>query len=170
MEFQVMNREEARRYSYKKHEETSIIISISDACSCPNRFQKNTQNGIKNVLQVFFDDVEKGEKDAICDDDAIKIAKFVKNNEEYVDKIIVHCNAGVSRSAGVCAAIMKYMTGDDMDIFGRACYCPNMTCYTKVLSALMGTEYVNTHKEEIKKEFEINTTVWTDGYNANENK
>lgn len=136
MKFEVMNRENAKEYSYKSHTETSIIISISSACSEGLLFQKNNINGIKAVLPIFFDDVENGEKFAITTKDATQIAKFVKSNKDMVDKIIVHCDAGVSRSAGVCAAIMKYINGNDMPIFNSARFCPNMLCYTKVLTAL----------------------------------
>ena len=65
-------------------------------------------------------------------DDAQKVCDFVKANDN-VD-IIVHCDAGISRSAGVAAAIMKYLTGSDMEIFKNGKYQPNMWCYRKVLS------------------------------------
>ena len=59
---------------------------------------------------------------------------------DKVDTIIVHCNAGISRSSGVCAAIMKAMTGDDSLIFENPKYLPNTTCYKVVLEEFMREE------------------------------
>ena len=45
-------------------------------------------------------------------------------------------DAGISRSVGVAAAILKYTTGDDSSIFGNGLYDPNERCYRKTLEAL----------------------------------
>ena len=52
----------------------------------------------------------------------------------------MHCEAGQSRSAGVAAAIMKYLYNNDTDIFNNRYYKPNMLCYRKVLNAFMECE------------------------------
>ena len=132
-----MNRKDAIKYSYEPHSESSVIISISnsDEPSLPP-FSKMQGNGIKKTLCLFFDDVELNDEKyrPIDDDDAKKIVEFVKRWKNKVDTIIVHCSAGQSRSAGVMAAISKWMTGSDMWVFDHSYYKPNMSCYRTVLN------------------------------------
>ena len=68
-------------------------------------------------------------------EDAEKIKQFVEAHKE--DSIIVHCDAGVSRSAGIAAALMKFYNGDDTPIFDNPRYCPNMLCYRTMLNTMM---------------------------------
>lgn len=69
--------------------------------------------------------------------DAKTIVNFVMANRHNGKHFIVQCDAGVSRSARVVAALMKYFNGDDSPIFDNPQYCPNMRCYKMVLEALM---------------------------------
>lgn len=106
------------------------------------------------TLSLTFDDVDfedrvKGEF-PITDNQALDIARFVKSLPPTIDSIIVHCEAGVSRSAGVAAAIMKWMWNDDSQIFDQPSYRPNMMCYRKVLNALMD-DTTNTITDELAK-------------------
>ena len=84
--------------------------------------------------KVKFDDVERGAANCITEADALKIVSFVAEEEKCIDKLIVHCEAGVSRSAGVAAAIMKALYDDDRPVFNNPRYVPNMTCYRTVLN------------------------------------
>ena len=154
----VMNRSAAHKYSFKPHEEKTAIISITDVNSHSVNFRNNNKNNIIAVLNVFFDDVLGNEVNCMNENDAERIAEFAKNVVDKVDKIIVHCEAGVSRSAGVAAALMKYFNGDDMPIFENPQYCPNMYCYRMVLGALM----MEVNEEEIKEKENINIKVWKD--------
>ena len=68
------------------------------------------------------------------DEDAAQVAELLRS---YPDTdVIVHCDAGISRSAGVAAAILKHTTGDDSSIFENGLYDPNLWCYRKTLEAL----------------------------------
>lgn len=67
-------------------------------------------------------------------DDADKIVAFCLKWLPETD-LIVHCEAGVSRSAGVCAAIMKWYERSDTMIFNNPYFRPNMHCYRTVLNA-----------------------------------
>ena len=78
-------------------------------------------------------DVE--EEDLMRDEDAQKVARFVLDNRDK--RIIVHCDAGISRSAGVGAAIVNYFTGDAGRFFESGEYEPNMWCFSKVMTALI---------------------------------
>ena len=78
-------------------------------------------------------DIIAAEKDLLCDKDAERIVEFSK---KYKDKLlIIHCDAGISRSSGIAAAILRHYTGDDAEIFDNYSYDPNMWCYFKTLKA-----------------------------------
>lgn len=137
MNFTVMSRRVAADFSTQQNIEPCIIVSITDVGSSPNVFADNPN--IKAILPLQFDDVEIGEENCITRDQAQQIIDFVNEHVHDVDHIVVHCEAGVSRSAGVCAALMTILTGDDSAIFNKWRYCPNMTCYRYVLEGYFGT-------------------------------
>jgi hypothetical protein len=63
------------------------------------------------------------------------IANFAVNCfEENIEELYVNCAAGISRSAGVAAAISKFYTGDDKYFYDK--YIPNRYVYMRVLEAL----------------------------------
>ena len=134
-----MSRNMAIEYSKKSHEKTSAVISISDFCTDSPVLENNPDNGIIARCRVLFDDVECGEANCITEDDARKITAFVLTHKKSVDRLVVHCEAGVSRSAGVAAAILKALTGTDRNVFNNPKYVPNMTCYRTVLEAMQAT-------------------------------
>lgn len=82
----------------------------------------------------------------MSDKDALKIKEVIEETKEEVTEIWVHCDAGVSRSAGVAAAIGKYLNDDDMFVFGSPRYSPNITCYRKTLNALIGDSEIDLEK------------------------
>lgn len=145
MKWAVFSRREMQRYAWQEHNETSIVISINSSCELFLEIPRKSKNGIKKLLSLSFDDVDKKQYDDMIEDgygsvvlmseqDAARIVSFVKKHKDSVDGIIVHCDAGVSRSAGVMAAIMKWLTGDDSKIFSDLRFCPNMWCYRLVLN------------------------------------
>lgn len=155
-EFMVMSKKEAVKYSYHLHKKQSVIISISNVGESRPCFSRQVHNGIRSICYLQFDDVEKGEENAITEKDAQKIAAFINRFKGEIPRIIVHCEAGISRSAGVCAAIMKYLTGSDIQIFKNPKYVPNMSCYRMLLDSLLC--YVP--EEEIQHKHKINMEVW----------
>jgi len=72
------------------------------------------------------------------DEHAMHIANFVLENKDSIGILICHCDAGISRSSGVAAAIQRALTGDDKEIFNDKRYIPNMHVYRKVLDAFLG--------------------------------
>lgn len=99
------------------------------------------------ALNIEFGDVtpaavKLGDEDAnaisaqlMTMDHARKIHDFVETLPDAVQLLIIHCHAGVSRSAAVAAAISKVKTGDDSRFFKSKCYVPNMHVYYNVLEA-----------------------------------
>ena len=135
MTIHIMSRSNAIEYSKGQHKETSAVISISDCDKDSPMLENNPNNGIIARCKVKFDDVERGADNCIAETDALKIVSFVSKIAKNQDRLIVHCEAGVSRSAGVAAAILKALTGDDREVFNSPRYVPNMTCYRAVLNA-----------------------------------
>lgn len=134
MQIKVLDRRSARRYSYNPYIFKTAMISIYSLDDIPNDI-KISENGVAKVLHISFNDVEN-DKYGIQKEDAEKIAEFIKEIEENYDVLVVHCDAGISRSSGVAAAIMKYLYNDDTKIFDSSIYQPNMRCYRLVLDAL----------------------------------
>ena len=46
-------------------------------------------------------------------------------------RVVLHCDAGMSRSPGLAAALSKVLVGDDTEFFKR--YRPNMRVYRTLL-------------------------------------
>lgn len=88
-----------------------------------------------NLFRLNFLDTDEKES-SISQEEALHLAKFIKKWYPRVKKFVVHCEAGMSRSAGVAAAILKYFEGDDSPIFDNAYFKPNMYVYRSVLNAL----------------------------------
>lgn len=109
-----------------------IIISICSERGTSPEFAEN--DNLKGVLYLKFDDVEH-EPNCISDEQAKQIAEFVEKHEDGGYDLYVHCDAGISRSAGVAAAIMLIKYGHDDVYFDSGYYKPNMKCYRKVLQA-----------------------------------
>ena len=137
----VMNKSQAEDYSRTSHKDKSIIISITNHAFGSPLITPCNINGIIDVKFLKFNDTDSTERiyGGITEEDAVEISNFVKKYEKMpvIENIIVHCDAGQSRSAGVAAAIMKYMFNDDTPIFNNHKYKPNMLCYRRVLNALM---------------------------------
>ena len=132
---QVMSRAGVIEYFRKPHNEALAVISISDCDKDSPILENKPDNGVAAHLKLKFDDVERGEANCITEEDALKIVSFVRECAMVQNRLIVHCEAGVSRSAGTAAAIMKAINGNDWDIFDKPRYVPNMTCYRTVLNA-----------------------------------
>ena len=150
----VMNREMAKKYSFRTDIPKTIIVSISDANQAANTFYSN--NNILDVLRLNFDDVDTDSKNAMQPSTAETIISFVNQYINNIDQIVVHCGAGISRSVGVAAALMLIINGDDKDIFENGRYCPNMLCYKLILNAYFGTY----NSEAIDEKLTANIEAW----------
>lgn len=146
MNVSVMSRDSAIRYCYKKHDAQTVMISISDPyIQYPNAPFCSKENNVVAILRLRFTDADKPgkdvygrdvtENDLISDWDAERIKSLLNRYQDT--EIIVHCDAGISRSSGVAAAILKAATGDDSIIFDTPRFRPNMRCYRTVLDKLM---------------------------------
>jgi predicted protein tyrosine phosphatase len=99
-EFVVLSREEAELYEPRGKE---ICISIADPDASPARVSSR----FAAVLRLNFNDViERGEPSDIlfAEDHAREIRKFL-DAWPKAERVMVHCNAGVSRSPGVALGL-----------------------------------------------------------------
>jgi predicted protein tyrosine phosphatase len=119
------------------HYPDDFIISITDPNSAPVKIKQDESN----VLRLEFYDIEKDIMTLdgnifhpISDEQIDLIYNFVNGNKDRIDNLIVQCEAGLSRSAGIGAAISKFYNGIDTWIFKTK--CPNMYCYNKMLDKL----------------------------------
>lgn len=136
VDIKVMSRQKAIEFFSTPHDNMNIaVISISNVDDIPPDLKFFNEG-----LFLKFDDVESG-PNAITKEQARTIAEFIKH--PGIDLIVVHCGAGVSRSAAVAGAIMQYLWHDDRAIFDNGSYCPNMRCYRTVLDAIFPSPYSN---------------------------
>jgi predicted protein tyrosine phosphatase len=96
----------------------------------------------EEILEVYFSDLDVGDK-TLSDVDASRIAEAIKRHmkvkaEEVGATLVVHCQAGISRSAGVACAFASWLGDSDMeeDIRYSGVTVPNSLVYRKVLDAL----------------------------------
>ena len=116
----------------------TMIISISDTDTpIPNILAEHKKENPNIVYVEFlqFDDIDCAEDDAVVIVDAF---------EKYwgaVEQIIVHCDAGYSRSPAVAAAIVKAMGESDEVYFSSGEYCPNRHVYRTLLNEFSNRGY-----------------------------
>ena len=162
MDFAVLNRAlvELEAFTPKR---PHITISITDPAS-----KKGKDYGEANLfpsdkrldtLRLEFYDITEsvGHYYPISKEQAQQIVDFVRGWKDKVGLIVVHCEAGISRSAAVAAALSKWLNDDDLFFFQN--FCPNDLVYSYMLESIYGdlwgqmkTEY-SYEKEEIDQPF-----------------
>ena len=122
-----MSNKKIQSASYRKIGLPCIVISISDVDAPPLRLAGNPD--IRAVLRLNFADTGAGSPEAMQPADAERIAAFVGAWEKDAQMIIVSCEAGISRSPAVAAAVMRALGKNDMEIWKNPNYRPNSFCY-----------------------------------------
>jgi len=113
----------------------TAIVSFSDTEEDYIDFPKGT-----DVYKVAFYDVRPH---TVSKDHYDKILPEAKDIAEYVYKkmkenkdIICQCDYGISRSAGLAAAIMEAYSHKGIEVFADYRYTPNQFVYNKVVKEL----------------------------------
>lgn len=75
----------------------SVLISIVGAQAPRARLQP----GWADVLRLHFDDIKRDRPEAFQRAHAYQVIEFLDHWAPEVDRIVVHCAAGVSRSAAI---------------------------------------------------------------------
>ena len=140
MEFVILNKSKAQRLSYTDYSSDKAIISISTPGDEKTEFDSNNKT-IKDILYLEFYDISYNSQEIfkgyepMTDEDAVKIKDFVLKWKDKVDTLWVHCDAGISRSAGIAAGIIEALGEDNSYIFDSKMYFPNLLCYRKTLNS-----------------------------------
>lgn len=85
------------------------------------------------VVYVRCDDCEReSEGKPITRFQARDVVQLIKKHLSEINLIVVHCQAGISRSSGCAAALSRLINGEDQFFFD--CYRPNRLVYRTVLN------------------------------------
>ena len=122
---------EAFEYSYPW-----ACISIA---SNPEDFPDISRDNRTGLLQLVFADIVHPTDGFILfhDDQAHDILDFVTHNWESIDTLMVHCHAGISRSAAVAAAIARLKWGEEGEFINEP-YEPNAKVYRTIREVATG--------------------------------
>jgi len=140
MNILILNKSKAERLSYTDYSSDKVIITIRTPGDEKAVFNPGNST-IKDILYLSFYDISTDTQNifkrypAMSDNDAIQIKDFVLKWKDKVDTIWVHCDMGMSRSAGVAAGILDGIGEDSSPIFDSKMYYPNILCYRKTLNA-----------------------------------
>lgn len=139
--------------------ENLVLISISEPIQegyDDEQLSDEEVQGFKDSLRVKFWDIEEtiGSYCIISEEIALEIQNFILKNLE--NRFIVHCRAGVSRSAAVGRAIeqlkffgvgeeskYKYKTSFDSEISKHSRYYPNLTVFDAIVKDYNQIEMVS---------------------------
>lgn len=153
MKIGIVNRPDIEERAKRPFKKKTALISITDYDEC----YAELENKPEYLLQLKFDDVDNdifldmhgktlsAEKCAIAarkyhlitDEQAEKIASFVKSIKDSAELLICQCEHGQSRSAAVAAAVTEYLYHDGIEIFTSDEYYPNKVVFRKVYDALV---------------------------------
>ena len=124
-----------RKLEHHEIADNTAIVSFADTNDDFIEFPKEI-----NVLKIVFYDIRPSsipeEHYAKMLPEAEEIAKFVDTNLKNKKNIICQCDYGVSRSAGLAAAIMEHYKHEGIKVFADYHYTPNQFVFNKVLHAL----------------------------------
>ena len=133
----VMSEDIAEDASYKLEDLTAIISVRNMDDDCVPFCESKSLYAVKTL---FFDDTDQETPNCFSPEKAEEIREFLQSVLGHVDRLIVHCENGISRSAGIAAAILKTLTGDDTPITGDHWFVPNKLCYSLTMQALNDAE------------------------------
>ena len=112
-----------------------VVISIHDPARRPPRIRQ--QPGLRARLVLAFDDAEEIPGSALPAEvvlmsrhHAEQIRSFIEEHRAHVGAVVVHCEAGMSRSPAVAAGLCRAF-GEDDQLFWQE-YQPNRHVYRLV--------------------------------------
>lgn len=122
-----------------------IVISVRDPGSERAKLPDNP-NRIAE-LYLDFDDYDKQYDTTVklvSKEDAKAILGVLKVTEPYINLIVVNCEAGISRSSAIAAAIsvlLKLPDGDSQYFNPRGPFCPNRLVYRTLLNTAIEEDF-----------------------------
>ena len=127
LDIAVMSEKGAVWYSQKAKQPYSIISITSKKKDYYAELKESEY--LVDLLRLQFNDLDADTKyiEAPKKEDFVGLKEFIDNLKSNI--LIVHCGAGVSRSAGVMAAILEYLEVEDYNIFDEKKFMPNRLVY-----------------------------------------
>lgn len=129
---------------------SNIDTTIPDAIISISSHDKGIVQFSCKSLNLQFDDVLEGEPHCMTEENANKIVEFVKSTSL---PITAQCEGGVSRSAGVAAAIEEFYNKTISDLWKDGVHAPNEWCYKLVLNSFG----IPVSEEKIQQLVNLNT-------------
>ena len=129
---------------------SNLDTTIPDAIISISSHDKDIIKFSCKSLNLQFDDVLESEPNCMTEEDANKIVEFVKSANL---PITVQCEGGVSRSAGVAAAIEEFYNNAISDLWKDGTHAPNEWCYKLVLNSFG----ITVSEEKIQQLVDLNT-------------
>lgn len=136
----IMSKDECTFFSEKTLETECVIISINDT-GYDTMLHENKK--IIDIHKIWFDDIEKDINQKLklmTINQAEGIKDFVDKYKDEVKHIVIHCTAGISRSAAVGCVIARYLNDDDNYLWASGRYMPNKHVY-KFCATAFNLEY-----------------------------
>lgn len=117
------------------------VVSISDS---PENFPDMPDKCLRVIRQYFHDieselmdgmfGIERKSLKPFTEAQADEVARLVLTLPDGIETLVFQCHTGISRSAGMAAAVSRHLGYDDM-LFFRT-YLPNRLVYRMTLEAL----------------------------------
>ncbi len=113
------------------HDVPHVVISITSAADDVARIPRSS--ACRGVLRLSFADIDEADGDLtlFSAEHAVEILEFVFKHRRSIERVVLHCDAGLSRSPGVAAAVARIMGDDDVTFFRR--HWPNGHVYRTLL-------------------------------------
>jgi predicted protein tyrosine phosphatase len=128
-----------QKFRIAAEEYNNPFAAIRITCS-NDTFNDILNYNLQNELRLHFDDVSYKDMN-ICSNSFVYFNKYLAKDiiefteecrENNIESLFIHCDMGVSRSAGVAAAISKIYRNSDDFYFKN--YTPNMLVYRVILN------------------------------------
>lgn len=134
MEFLVCSRRKIE--TLRPPEVEHVIISVTsmrdDVAQLP------TNEHCLGILRLSFADADENSRPPIgaelfSRDQALEIWQFVERHRANIERIIVHCDFGISRSPAIAAALALVLNGNGDEFLLADEYVPNELVYRLLL-------------------------------------
>ena len=129
LKFLVLSRNQVRHVD---PELDHITISVTDPNDSLANLPFSQNPSCKGVLRLSFHDVDSEKNGTIFTrEQARQILDFVNDHLHEIELIVIHCEAGISRSAGIAASLSSIYLNHDSGFFKT--HIPNMHVFRQIL-------------------------------------
>lgn len=121
----------------KRRSDTKTVI-VSIRCPEDTALDFSECDNILDSITLKFNDIDRDYPGypAPKKEDFYGLKEFIDKYKDNVDRIIVHCHAGISRSSACASAISRYLNINDNFIWDSGKYCPNKLVFKFSLEEL----------------------------------